>query len=199
MKRLTKQKRDQLILACLVILTVLVGLWFLVIRSQQVGLQTLRDEKAAQEHKEAEMREKIKTSKNIDAELKTMVSGLAEQEKDMASGDLYGSLVNTVRQFKMRYKLDIPSFSPASSVTEVDMLPKFPYKQIKISISGTGYYEEIGKFIADFENEYSASRVLNLELTPAALPGNDSKEKLTFRMDIVSLVASGAALPSNSR
>src|SRR5438105_2770135 len=140
MKRLSKQKRDQLILVCIVILTVLVGIWFLVIRSQQEGLQTLREEKIAKEHKEVEMREKIKGSKNIDADLKTVVSGLAEQEKDMAAGDLYGSLVNTVRQFKLRYKLDIPSFSPASSVTDVDLLPKFPYKQIKISISGTGYY-----------------------------------------------------------
>jgi Tfp pilus assembly protein PilO len=199
MKRLSKQKRDQLILTCIVILTVLVGIWFVVIHSQQARLQTLRDEKATLEHKEADMRQKINTSKNMDAEVKTVVNALAEQEKDMASGDLYGSLVNTVRQFKMRYKLDIPSFSPASSVTEVDMLPKFPYKQIKISISGTGYYEEIGKFIADFENEYSVSRVLNLELTPAVSPGSDNKEKLNFRMDIVALVASGSAIPANSR
>src|SRR4051812_18441628 len=103
MKRLSKQKRDQLILACIVILTVLVGLWFLVIRSQQEGLKTLRNEKDAKEKQASEMQNKIKTSKNIDAELKTIVSGLAEQEKDMASGDLYGSLVNTVRQFKTRY------------------------------------------------------------------------------------------------
>jgi Tfp pilus assembly protein PilO len=199
MKRLSKQKRDQLILTCLVILTVLVGLWFLVIRSQQEGLKTLRGEKATKEKQEVQMQDKIKTSKNIDAELKTVVSGLAEREKEMASGDLYGSLVNTVRQFKTRYKLDIPSFSPASSVTEVDMLPKFPYKQIKISISGTGFYEEIGKFIADFENEYSASRVLNLELSPYVAPGGENKEKLNFRMDIVALVASGAAVPANTR
>lgn len=199
MKRLNKQKRDQLILACLVILTVLVGIWFLVIRSQQERLKSLRDEKVMKEKQEVEMRDKIKTSKNIDAELKTVVSKLADREQDMVSGDLYGSLVNTVRQFKMRYKLDIPSFSPASSVTEMDMLPKFPYKQIKISISGTGYYEEIGKFIADFENEYSASRVLNLELSPYVAPGAENKEKLNFRMDIVALVASGSAIPANSR
>ena len=34
MKRLPKQKRDQLILVCIATLAVLVGIWFLLIRSQ---------------------------------------------------------------------------------------------------------------------------------------------------------------------
>jgi hypothetical protein len=100
-----------------------------------------------------------------------------------------------VRKFGLQHKLDIPQFSPAASVTDVDLLPKFPYKQERIAISGTGYYEEIGKFIADFENEYSASRVVNLELTPYTGPV-ENKEKLTFRMEIVALVASGVTAPA---
>jgi Tfp pilus assembly protein PilO len=199
MKRINKQKRDQLILVSVVILIVLVGLWFLLIRAQKDGLTALRAEKATKETKETQMREKINTGKNVETELSKVAGKLSEKEEDMVSGDPYASLVNTIRKFKLRYKLDIPQFSPAASVTDVDLLPKFPYKQIKISISGTGYYEEIGKFVADFENEYSASRVLNLELTPYSAPGTESKEKLTFRMDIVALVASGAAAPANSR
>src|SRR6185437_1155040 len=155
--------------------------------------------KVAKQNKALDMREKIKDTKTVDAQKSAVDALLADQEQDMASGDLYASLVNTIRKFKLRYKLDIPQFSPASSVTDVDLLPKFPYKQVKISISGTGYYEDIGQFIADFENQYSASRVLNLELTPAGGPASESKEKLTFKMDIVSLVASGAAGPANSR
>jgi Tfp pilus assembly protein PilO len=199
MKRINKQKRDQLILVSIVILIVLVGLWFLVIRAQKEGLNTLRQDKVTKEKKETEMRDKIKSAKNVDAELGNVVGKLAEQEENMVSGDPYASLVNTIRKFKLRYKLDIPQFSPAASVADVDLLPKFPYKQIKISISGTGYYEEIGKFVADFENEYAASRVLNLELTPYSSPAGESKEKLTFRMDIVALVASGAAAPATTR
>jgi Tfp pilus assembly protein PilO len=199
MKRLTKQKRDQLILACVVILMVLAGLWFVLIRAQQDGLKGLREQRAAKQTTADQMREKIKNSKVIDAQLNAVAKTLADQEQDMASGDLYASMINTVRKFKLRYNLDIPQFSPATSVTDCDLLPKFPYKQVRISISGTGYYEEIGKFIADFENEYSASRIVNLELVPTPGPGPETKEKLTFRMDIVSLVASGAAAPANSR
>jgi len=199
MKRLTKQKRDQLILAILLVLMALAAIYFFLIRSQGDTLKSLREQKATKQAKVEQMREKIKSSKIIQQQLNTVGTKLADQEQDMASGDLYASMVNTIRKFKLRYKLDIPQFSPASSVTDVDLLPKFPYKQVRISIAGTGYYEEIGKFIADFENEYSASRILNLELVPASGPGPEMKEKLNFKMDIVSLVASGAVTPANSR
>jgi Tfp pilus assembly protein PilO len=199
MKRLTKQKRDQLILASIVILMVLAGIYFFLIRAQKESLQALRAQKIEQETKVGQMQDKIKNSKAIETQLNAVAGTLAVQEEEMASGDLYASLVNTIRKFKLHYKLDIPQFSPASSVMDEDLLPRFPYKQVKITISGTGYYEEIGKFVADFENEYSASRVLNLELVPTPGVGPESKEKLTFRMDVVSLVASGVTTPANSR
>lgn len=199
MKRLSKQKRDQLILVCIVTLMVLVGIWFLLIRSQKESLQTLRAQKETKQKKAVEMQDQINKSKTIETELNTVVTKLADREQDMVSGDYYASLVNTVRRFKLAYKLDIPQFSPAASVTDVDLLPKFPYKQVRIAISGTGHYEDIGKFIADFENEYSVSRIVNLELTPYTGPVDSTKEKLTFRMEIVSLVASGVVAPANSK
>jgi len=197
MKRLPKQKRDQLILVCIVTLAVLAALWFLVIRNQQESLKGLRSQKAKKEENARDMRDKVKGANAIKAQLDDVDTKLAKREQDMASGDYYASLVNTVRKFKLRYNLDIPQFSPAASVTDCDLLPRFPYKQVRIVISGAGYYEEIGKFIADFENEYAASRIVNLELTPYSGPG-EGKEKLTFRMEIVSLVASGVTAPAKS-
>jgi Tfp pilus assembly protein PilO len=197
MKRLPKQKRDQLILVCIVTLAVLAALWFLVIRSQQESLRSLRSQRVSKEKNAGDMRDKVKSANAIKAQLDQVDLKLAEKEQDMVSGDYYASLVNTVSKFKLRYNLDIPQFSPAASVTDVDLLPKFPYKQVRIVISGSGYYEEIGKFIADFENEYATSRIVNLELTPYAGP-LDAKEKLTFRMEIVSLVASGVTAPAKS-
>lgn len=198
MKRLSKQKRDQLILVGLLTLMVVAVLWFFLIHAQKDQLQSLHDQKATQEAKAVQMHDKIKSNKAIEQQLTDVQRKLADQEQDMASGDLYASMVNTIRKFKLLYRLDIPQFSPASSVTEVDLLPRFPYKQVRITIAGTGYYEDIGKFIADFENQYSASRILNLELTPSSVPGTDT-EKLSFRMEIVSLVASGSAASANSR
>ncbi|HTQ49209.1 MAG TPA: GspMb/PilO family protein, partial [Candidatus Acidoferrales bacterium] len=63
----------------------------------------------------------------------------------------------------------------------------FPFKEIRVTISGTAYYHELGKFLADFENSFPHIRVVNLALEPvnATEAGN---EKLSFRMDIIALV-----------
>src|SRR6185312_11800189 len=139
MKRLPKQKRDQLILVCIVTLAVLAALWFLVIRSQQESLQNLHSQRVSKEKNAADMRDKVKSADAVKAQLNQVDAKLAEKEQDMVSGDYYASLVNTVSKFKLRYKLEIPQFSPAASVTDCDLLPKFPYKQVRIAISGTGY------------------------------------------------------------
>jgi len=69
---------------------------------------------------------------------------------------------------------------------DVDVLPQFPYRQIKVNISGTAYYHDLGKFIADFENTFPHIRVVNLTVEPLNITGLGN-EKLSFRMDIVAL------------
>ena len=69
----------------------------------------------------------------------------------------------------------------------MDLLPHFPYKQLKVTVNGTAYYHDLGKFIADFENTYPHARVVNLTIDPAGGTGDDS-EKLAFRMDIIALI-----------
>ena len=68
----------------------------------------------------------------------------------------------------------------------VELLPPFTYKQLKLSVGGTAYYHDLGKFIADFENAYPHAQIINLILEPAG-SANDSSEKLSFRMDIIVL------------
>jgi hypothetical protein len=73
------------------------------------------------------------------------------------------------------------------TIGESDLLASFPYKQIQFTINGTVYYHDFGKFIADFENSFPHSRVVRLVLEPAAGPDSNT-EKLSFRMEIVTLV-----------
>ena len=57
----------------------------------------------------------------------------------MASGDLYAWTINTLRQFKLGYKVEIPQFSQIDGPKEMNMLAGFPYKQANMTISGTAY------------------------------------------------------------
>lgn len=190
MNKLSKEKRSQLALVIIVVVAVVVGLWFGVVRSQKEDLRTLAAKKQEDSDKLAQIGDTIKNSKKAASELLTVSNELAQAERDMPYGDLYLSLVNTIRKFKGDYSVQISDFTPSGSDTPVNLLPKFPYRQVTVTISGTAHYHDLGKFVADFENRFPTSRVLNLDLSPASITSADAKEKLAFKMDVVSLVAS---------
>jgi Tfp pilus assembly protein PilO len=193
MNRLSKEKKSQLVLVAILVISALVGLWFSLIRAQQEKLQTLAARKETSINKLSQIRDSIKNSKLIEAQLNVISNKLALEQEDMASGDLYASMVNSLRKFKLRYKIEIPQFSSAGQPVEMNLLPKFPYKQVSVTIAGTGLYHELGKFMADFENQFPTSRIVGLELAPASVQSSDAKENLSFKMDIVFLVVPNGA------
>jgi Tfp pilus assembly protein PilO len=190
MNRLSKEKRSQLILVAIVVVAIIAGLWFGVIRSQQDDLRTLAAKKTDDLNKLAQTADTIKNSEKAKTELVTVSNQLAEAERDMPAGDLYLSLVNTIRKFNKNYDVQISQFNPTGGDTAENLLPRFPYRQVTVSISGVAHYHDLGKFVADFENEFPTSRILNLDLSPSSVTSPEDKEKLSFRMDVVSLVAS---------
>jgi hypothetical protein len=117
----------------------------------------------------------------------------------MASGDLYSSMFDIIRRFKASHSIDVPQFNSTGIASDLDMLPRFPYKQATMSIAGTGYYHEIGRFVAGFENAFPSCRIQNLDLSIASLERPDDREKLSFRMDIVFLVSRLQMLTAKSQ
>lgn len=188
MNKLSKEKRNQLILAVAAIVLLLAGIYFTLICYQQGSLLALAARKATTDKKMSEIRDSIKNSRQIEAELLVVSNKLALQEEEMPSGDLYASMVNTLRKFKLGHKVEIPQFNSPGTAVDVTLLPKFPYKQVMMTIIGTAYYHDLGKFIADYENKFPTSRILNLDLSPASVQSVNEKEKLAFKLDIVSLV-----------
>jgi Tfp pilus assembly protein PilO len=196
MSRISKQKRNQLILVALVTLLVVAGLWLSLIRYQQDNLVGLAGKIQKSRITFSQIQDTIRNSQEIEASLNVLSNRLAEQEGDMASGDLYKSMINIIKSFKAPYRVDIPEFHSGGDAAPVNLLPKFPYKQVTLGISGTAYYFDLGRFVADFENQFPSSRISNLELVPASASGPE--EKLSFRMDIISLVKPGGARPAST-
>ncbi|MGA2852953.1 MAG: hypothetical protein ABSE90_02310 [Verrucomicrobiota bacterium] len=128
----------------------------------------------------------IKTANTVSNQLAELTDTLAQTESDMASGDPAVWIYDTIRNFKEHHKVDI-SVNPQLATGPVDLLPKFPYQQLKVTVNGTAFYHDLGKFIADFENTYPHARIVNLTLESAGGTGDDS-EKLAFRMDVIALI-----------
>ena len=190
--KLSKEKRDQLILVILITVGGMAGLWFGLINFQKDRLKRLDEMKEAASKELAKVERMNKNSDQIENDLAASGKKLADLEENMASGDVYLWMVNNIRRFKLPYKVDVPQFSQPA-LKDMDLLPKFPYKQATLTVAGTAYFHDFGKFLADFENQFPHFRVVNLDLepTPAAMGGD--REKLSFKMDIITLIKPGAS------
>ncbi len=184
MKKLSPAKRNQLIMTILVTLAVLGMIYFFLIGPQKEYKQKLQASYADNATKVQQIKKTIQQAEATAKKAEEVSTQLADEESDVASGDVYAWTYDTIRRFKSGYKVEIPNIgSPAQ--TDVDIIPNFPYKQIKFTISGTGYYHELGKFISDLENKFPHIRVMNLAIEPAS---DQASEKLSFRMEIAALV-----------
>jgi Tfp pilus assembly protein PilO len=196
MNKLSKEKRNQLILVCVLTLIVMAGLYFGLIANQQRNLQKLATSQQNARNQLNQINNTIKSSTKIEADLDAVGQMLAGHEANMASEDGYLWMVQFLRKFIENYPVEIRQYNSKGSAA-MDMFPKFPYKQFTVTITGSAYYYDLGKFIADFENRYPSVRVMNLELAPDSAVGPLEKGKLAFKMDIVALVKP-TATPSAS-
>ncbi|HEY1662365.1 MAG TPA: type II secretion system protein GspM [Verrucomicrobiae bacterium] len=182
MNRLPKEKRDKLILVCMITGIALLVIYLLLIHPEYASIQEAKAQTETKRQKLENMQDAIDKAATTAATLEDTVQLLSQSEKDMATGDPNAWIYDTIRGFKSQYKMDITIASP-TSIGEVDIMGKFPYRQLKVTINGSAYYHDLGKFIADFENDYPHGRICNLSIHPS---GNG--EKLTFTMDIVALI-----------
>jgi hypothetical protein len=187
MKKISKDKRNQLIAVTLGTLLAVVALWFLLIHGQQGRLREVSARIAETQEKLGIMRKAVQESPKVTAELEVAAKQLSSLEEDMGSGDLYSWIIDTVKRFKVSHRVDIAQFGTVAT-SDMNLFPNFPYRQAQLGVSGTAYYHDFGKFLADFENRFLSMRIQNVELEPASAVAPEDKEKLSFRMEIVMLV-----------
>jgi Tfp pilus assembly protein PilO len=182
MKRLSPAKRNQLIMVLLATAALIGAVYFFLISPQNTENSQLIKQTSDRQADLDKYKRIISQAQATSNQLVTLSLQLKNTEQDIATGDTYAWIYDTIRQFKANYHLDIPTISQPV-VGDVDLIPNFPYKQVKFSLTGTAYYHDLGKFIADLENNFPHIRLVNL-----AIGSNGDSELLSFRVDIVALV-----------
>ena len=188
MKLASMDKRTQLTAVLSLTALALAGVWFGLISPQQHHLRQLADRQQKAQTKLQQINATIKQAAQVEAEVAEKLVTLQQLETGMAGGDLYSWLITTIRQFKNDYRVDIPQFSQIEGPRDVNLLPGFPYKQVSVTIGGTGHYFEIGKFLSDLENQFPYVRLVNLTLEPVSAAPTVERGKLSFKVDVVALV-----------
>lgn len=193
--KLSKEKRDRIILVILVGLAVSWGLWQFVIKNRSARLAAQRVELTKQQGQLTQALDWIERAQSVEAEMNDALETLADVEAGMGNRlDPYAwsylLLDNIRRKHASLRDLDVAG-KPA--VGPVKMLPSFPYEATTFTVVGKGHYHDFGKLLADFENDYPYFRVENIELTSQASvidsqPDRDEKEILNFKFDVVALI-----------
>ena len=199
MARLSKEKRDRLILVVVLTIAFSVGLWYGIITTRKERLiETTATIRAAIDKLE-KARALVKQSAKAEAQAAAAESKLKVVEESMASGvDHYTWAIMLLE--KARTKHDVKIIEVTRPVKgEVGLLAQFPYQAAIFTARGAGHYHDFGKFLADFENSFPYFRVQNISLAPGAdsavgpeTPTSVSgEENLAFRMEIVALIKPG--------
>jgi hypothetical protein len=186
-KKLSKEKRQHLVAVALLTVAALGGLGFGLIQTQYATLRNIASETEDARRKLTRMKTAIQQAHEIETQLAERRQSLAALENEMSAGDLYSWGLDFLRRFRAAYKVEVPAIAQPV-VGETTILAKFPYKQAVFTVGGTAFYHDLGRFIADFENQFPYLRIVNLSLDPASASTRGEQEKLEFKMDIVALV-----------
>jgi hypothetical protein len=193
--KLSKEKRDRLILVVVGGLILLAGTWYGVINTRKSQLEQAGVRLAAAIDKLEKAKKRVGLAEQVEASLEAAVQRLRLIEEGMAPQvDLY-TWSNALLHQKAEPGPEVEIIEVTRPQTnEVGVLPAFPYLAATFTVRGVAHYHDLGDFLADFENKFPYFRAQNLSLMPTTETESEitttraGREKLSFRMDIVALI-----------
>jgi Tfp pilus assembly protein PilO len=203
MNKLSKEKRDKLILVCIAIAGVLGALYTFVLGAQKDTLATLQAAITGTKAKLEKAEVLVRSGDTIAARLEESKKLIESRQEKMAPpGQYYYWFLKLIDQFRKDEKLDTAFIVDITQpeFVESGLLPKFPYKAASFGLRLSGQYHEIGKFIAAVENSFPYFRVQNIRLAPRGIgqgaatkqvAATENEGKLTVELKIVTLVKPG--------
>ena len=193
LKSLSTEKKQHLVAVAMGTLLGLVAVYFLLVSSAKDDLAKLRVQTAEAEKKFTDADRLVKRAQAVQDELDKLEERLGRIEAGMVDSDPVQWIRSTEIKFRAQapYKVAIPNF-PFRGQAEMGMIPEFPYKSAIYSFSGNAYYHDLGRYLADWENQFPYIRVLNLEVTPEdagpLTTSTEDRERLGFSFEVAVLV-----------
>jgi Tfp pilus assembly protein PilO len=208
MNKLSKEKRDKLILVVIGTAAVLGVLYFLVVSAQLGTLDDYADKTAATREKLDKAERWLRMVPGIQARLSAARSEVEAKQDAMAPVDKFKWFYNTLEKFLAQHRVKLIDITREPEVGDLGVLPRFPYQAASFGVKLTGRYQDLGVFLADFENQFPYMRVQNIEMEPqgGARVGKDAAspdrrppgaESLAVTMRVVTLIKPNLPQPAS--
>ena len=154
-KALSTEKKQHLVAVAIGTILGLVVVYFLLISPAKESLAKLQVQIDEAEKKYTNADRLVKRAQSVQEELDRIETHLAGIEAGMVASDPVQWIRSTEIKFRSQapYKVEIPN-SPFRGQGDIGMIPDFPYKAATYSFGGTAYYHDLGRYLADCENQF---------------------------------------------
>jgi hypothetical protein len=186
--KLSKTQQERLMLVGIGTLALMVALYCMMVVPNQTALLKMNKNIVQKQDKLAKAGAVLKTASDVGFNYTNKLQKLQEREAGLAPDrGAYEWVINTINPFIQNRKgVNIITFSEPT-ISAQGLLPKFPYRWATFHINAVGYYQDFGRFFADFENTFPYFRIQNLDISENTGPASEP-EKLAFNFDIVTPV-----------
>jgi Tfp pilus assembly protein PilO len=202
MNKLSKEKKDKLLLTCIACVGGIAVLYFLVITDQKAELTELSGKITALRSKRDTAERLTKRLSDVQANLEAQKKILAEKQAEMPrENEDHVWFLRIMEEMRPKYGLEVDDIKNPEAV-EAGVLPKFPFRAVSLNVSMLGDYSNFGSFLADFENRYPYMRVQLMSVSAATGTGRESARsrsapsapresgKLRFNYRVIALIKS---------
>jgi hypothetical protein len=196
MNRWSPERRRQVALLAVGTLGAVAVIWLGLVSTLQALLKTRQTRLDSEQAKLNLALKGNQLASQYENEVKANLQALQALELQMARGDIYRWAINRTAELADRHDLTVTPPQPPR-LGEAEAPPAVPYKAGAYSFGGYGYFQNIGAFLADFENSSPFIRLKGLTVQTIA-PGfaaSRDAEKLSFQIEFVTLVTTNTFAP----
>jgi hypothetical protein len=195
MSKSPKEKQEKLILAVLMSMAGVAGIWFGLLEPEQASLRNKAKLLAETQGKLSTVQRELRLTASYKVYLDSARRQIENMEAKMPTGDVYRWAIRSITSLQTN-NVEIANLEPPR-LGESSILPKVPYKTALMSVNGTAHYHDFGRFLANLENSFPHMRLQRLELEPTQFGEvtTAGQEQLNFKLEILALIKPSTVEP----
>lgn len=207
MNKLTKEKKDRLVLSAVMTGFASLAIYVFIISPQRTEIRQGEEKLASGLDLRDTSLRWMRMAPTVRSNLFARRGALSDEESTMAPLSKFNWFYNTLESFRSRHNVRLVDITREPEISTIGVLPKFDYETAVFGVKLNATYHDFGKFLAEFENEFSQMRVqdLRIDLDPqiqlqsttgevAGQSATKDGELLAITMKVVTLIKPPSAL-----
>jgi hypothetical protein len=207
MNKLTKDKKDRLVMTAVMCSFATLVVYVFVISPQRAEIKQSEEKLASGLDLRDTSLRWMRMAPTVRSNLFSKRGDLSESENTMAPVGKFNWFYNTLETFRSAHNVRLVDITREPEIGPVGVLPKFGYETATFGVKFNATYHDFGKFLAEFENTFPQMRVQDLKMgvdpqgalgetneVVVGAPAGKNSELLAITMKVVTLIKPSASL-----